>query len=128
MGRRGFTLIEVMVAFAILMLALGTLLPVFGQMLDRGARGQEEVRAAALAQSLLDRVGADLPLTDGRTDGEAEGFGWHLLIRPHGNSEDQANWVATAHEVELTVAWHVGGRVREERFSTIRLGPRPAAP
>jgi hypothetical protein len=86
------------------------------------------MRATALAQTILDRVGADLPLADGQLDGEAEGYGWHLVIRRHGTDDDQRNWPASAHEVEVTIAWRSAGRVQQERFQTLRLAPKPSAP
>jgi len=128
MSEQGFTLVEVLIAFAILLLALGALLPVYSEMIDHAARAAEEGRATALAQTILDRVGADLPLADGRVDGESEGFGWHLVIRSHGTDDDQRNWPASAHEVEVTIAWRSAGRVQEERFQTLRLARKQSTP
>jgi len=125
--RSGFTLLEVLIAFAILMVALGLLLPAFSTMLDHSAKAAEEARAAALASNLLDRVGADLPLSDGTSAGEAEGYGWHLAITPLGAEEDRLNWPSGAHRVEVTIEWRSAGRVWSESFATIRLGPKPPA-
>ena len=125
---RGFTLLEVLVAFAILLLALGVLMPQFALTLDRSARAAEEARATALARDLIDRVGADLTLVDGRLDGAEEGFGWHVAITPWGTDDDRRNWPAAAHLVEVTIDWRAAGRVMSERFRTIRLGPKTPPP
>ncbi|HLY59101.1 MAG TPA: type II secretion system protein [Stellaceae bacterium] len=128
MSERGFTLLEVLVAFAILLLAVGVLLPLFSGTLDQSARSEEEARAASIARSLLERVGTELPLADGTLSGETEGYGWRLAIEPLGSSDDRASWAEAAHRVDVTVEWRAAGRVRRESASTIRLGPRPAPP
>jgi prepilin-type N-terminal cleavage/methylation domain-containing protein len=58
----GFTLAEVLVALAVLALSWGLLLQQMGHGLRRTDVAGRAGEATALAQSLLARVGADLPL------------------------------------------------------------------
>lgn len=125
MTERGFTLLECLVAFAVLLLALGLVMPLFGEVLDHSARAAEEAEAASLARAILDRVGVDLPLADGSREEDEAGFRWRLAIAPYGSDEDRQGWPAGAHRVTVTVAWRAAGRERDLTLSTLRLGPRP---
>lgn len=72
-ARRGFTLLEVLIALAILSLALGALYQGYALSLRQEAVAEREEAATALAQSLLARVGADMPAGTGQTAGVTEG-------------------------------------------------------
>jgi general secretion pathway protein I len=81
----GLTLIELLVAFAIAALALGALLQLFSSGLGSLRRVERRTEATLLARSLLDEVGADIPLTPGERSGtSATGFAWRLRIVPSG--------------------------------------------
>jgi general secretion pathway protein I len=100
----GFTLLEVLVALAILSISLGALFPIFSGAL-RGQVGLDnEQRAIALAHAKLDALGSELPLTDGATDGTSpDGIKWHLVIAPYGSSAPGA--LLAAKLATLTVTW-----------------------
>ncbi|GGF51447.1 type II secretion system protein I [Aliidongia dinghuensis] len=122
----GFTLVEVLVAFAILAVTLGFLMHVISNVLDR--TGEADARAGALqvAQSLIDRIGADLPLEDGGRDGDSgRHYRWHVEIAPYGDADDRSAWPAAAHHVTVTVAWGDHGSLS---LSTLKLGPKDDAP
>ena len=91
---RGFTLLEVIVAFALLGLALTLLLG----SLSGGARQVREAelrtRAVLHAQSLLASAGVDAPLQAGSQSGEWEQgrYHWQLQVQPW--SEPRAGDVA----------------------------------
>jgi len=79
----GFSLIEVVIAFMILALALGMLL----SGLRVGLRGAERAAQANLAlqyaESLLAEAGASVALSPGESRGEHEGgYVWERIIRP----------------------------------------------
>jgi prepilin-type N-terminal cleavage/methylation domain-containing protein len=57
----GFTLLETLVALAILGLALGSSLSVFGDTLTRSRHAAMEAQAAGVAQTLLEQLGTTLP-------------------------------------------------------------------
>jgi len=60
--QRGFTLIEIIVALAILAVALGALFQAFSTGLRATTVTDRQAAAVMLAQSLLDRIGQDIPL------------------------------------------------------------------
>ena len=84
-AQRGYTLIEVLVAFAILALALTLLLGTLSGASRQVRWADEAGRAALHAQSLLDDVGVGTALVPGRRDGvfEQGKFRWSLGVEPY---------------------------------------------
>ncbi|WP_296897797.1 prepilin-type N-terminal cleavage/methylation domain-containing protein [Thiohalocapsa sp.] len=79
----GFSLLEVLVAFAILALTLGVLLQIFQRAMTTTATSAEYSRIVALAESKLAAVGGDIPLEEGVHTGEPEqGMDWIVSIQP----------------------------------------------
>ena len=82
---RGYTLIEVIVAFAILALALTLLLGTLSGATRQVRWADEAGRAALHAQSLLDQVGVGEALQPGHRDGDFEHgrYRWSLDVAPY---------------------------------------------
>ena len=78
----GFTLVEVLVAFAILSLSLTVLFQAFTLSAKGTDRIAERKTAIALAATLFDRVGTDIPLLPGEKEGDfvLEGFRWRISV------------------------------------------------
>lgn len=79
---RGFSLLEILVAFAILSLSLGVLLQIFSSGLRNVLVGEGYARAADLAESQLALVGTELPVQPGILSGVQDGYRWTLSIQP----------------------------------------------
>ncbi len=78
---RGFTLIETLVALGVAALVLGGFYQALstGSLLDR--RAADQAARVLLAVTVLDRVGADVPLRPGTVDTGTEGrLAWELVI------------------------------------------------
>ena len=122
-GDAGFTLIEVVVAFAIVAVALGALLQIF----STGLRGLEatetRVVAARLAQSKLAAIGIEEPLEEGETTGAFDnGYRWETRISAFGDeSPTQPRVSVRAYEVIVTVSWDRGLRQNAISLTTLRL-------
>src|SRR5262249_5860463 len=81
--QRGFTLIEIVVALAILAVALTALFQAFSSGLRAAGVTERQASAVMLARSLLDRVGQDIPLVAGEKAGVTEdGLRWGIAIAP----------------------------------------------
>ncbi len=122
---RGFTLIEVLVAFVILAVALGVLLQVFSTGL-RNARVAEAYTTATLyAESMLAAVGIEEPLAAGETAGEFDDrFRWRLDVQPYqapDSDDETAAW--RAFQVVVTVSWGDEDDPRDVTLTTLRLAP-----
>lgn len=81
-GEAGFTLIEVLVAFAVLAIVLVPLLQVFGGGLGSTQTARAYTQAALLARSKLDEMGVEAPLVEGEETGtfDAPGFRWRSEV------------------------------------------------
>jgi general secretion pathway protein I len=124
----GFTLLEVIVALAILAVSLGVLFPTFSDAVQRAGQSESIAEARLLAQSILVQVGNEIPVKAGEAAGDdASGLHWRLRQKPYGDSADRARWLAPVMEVSVEVSWGAGLPVRSISLSTLRLAPSPAA-
>lgn len=126
--QRGYSLIEVIVAFALLALALTLLLGTLSGA-TRQVRWSGDAGTAALhAQSLLDQVGVGTPLQPGQSDGEFDAgrYRWTLAIAPW---TDPGSPPAVAidpsaprlYGVTLAVQWGDGRPAERLQLQTLRL-------
>ena len=74
----GFSLIEVLVSFVLLSMALAVILQIFSTNLRGMDRVGKQTRALVLAESKLAAVGREIPLATGQTEGQSGGFSWQL--------------------------------------------------
>jgi type II secretion system protein I len=125
----GFTLIEVLVALAIVAIAFVAALGVFTGGLSRLGHDHNVQYALLIAQSELARVGQDIALQDREIDGNGmdnggiddqgnDGFSWRIAIAPYGGGAG----ALFGHRVVVTVGWSEGWQKREVRLETVRLG------
>jgi len=120
---RGFTLIEMLVALAILSVSLAVILEVISSTMDRVRQQREDSVAASLVQSLLARVGGDIPLQEGERDGVySNGYRWHLRVTPFGSADDRKSWPVPAYIVQASVTWRDGAREHDDTLTTLRTG------
>ena len=79
----GFTLIEILVALAILAVILAVFAQVLSGSVLSSRRIDAETQALLVARSTMERIGRDLPLQPGATSGKLAGGGrWSLRISP----------------------------------------------
>jgi general secretion pathway protein I len=124
----GFSLTEVIVALAILALLLGGLVGLLSDGLRRTGEAEATVQAASLAQSLLARLGTELPLQDGVTTGElAHGYRWRLSVAPYGDVADRKAWPVAAYSVSVEIHWGEANEQHSIALTTLRLGPKGEA-
>lgn len=79
---RGFTLIEVMVALAVLGLVLTAVFRIYGTGVLSVGRGVDELRLALAAEALLARTHLDLDPRQGRAEGSIDGIDWLMEAQP----------------------------------------------
>lgn len=127
---RGFSLLEVLVAFIILALALGVLMRIFSGGLGNIGTAEHYSRAVAIAESELAAIGVGVPLTEGENTGEAEGgYTWRASVQRYEASTQPAEAAVLPvdlYQVEVTVNWdNTATTPRVLRFVTLRAAPRP---
>lgn len=123
--QRGFTLLEVLVAFTIMAVALAALMQAFGSGLRSSEAAQDRTLLLARAENRLAEVGTAIPLQPGRYEGEADGYAWTVDVHPYGAAEGEARPPRpeiALYAVEVTVSAPDGAR---QTLSTLRLGGAP---
>jgi general secretion pathway protein I len=123
-GSRGFSLLEVLVAFAILALSLGVLMQIFQRALTTTAVSSEYSRIVALAEAKLAAVGADFPLEEGVYSGDPEdGMDWILSIQPY-EPDDALGMVSALQPYVVTAVASLPTRsgARQVTLRSLRLG------
>jgi len=79
----GFTLLEVLVAFAILAISMAAFMHLFSGGLDRIDSSRRHAMASLIARSVLERVGPEFPLAAGEFAGDGgDGLVWRAAARP----------------------------------------------
>lgn len=102
----GFTLIETLVAFAVLALILTVLFGGLSRLMTGGHRAEVLREALQLAQARLDGLGVVEPLVPGESSGHFEnGFDWRLRV---GDLRRRARSAGAGSWVEITVSATAG--------------------
>lgn len=130
--QRGYSLLEVIVAFALLALALTLLLGSLSGASRQVHTADLRTRAVLHAQSLLALTGVDAPLQEGRQQGQWEDgrYRWELQVAPFvepRSSSVPASAASSATgpqlvELSLQVRWGEG-EAEQLRWRTLRLLP-----
>lgn len=127
---RGYTLIEVVVAFAVLAVALTLLLGTLTNSTKQVRWSADAGRAAMLAQSVLDDIDTDGPLREGDRDGELEDgrYHWQLQVRPYRTNTPASTQPIDPNApvllaLDLTMTWGDGGPRERLELHSLRLVP-----
>lgn len=133
-GSRGFTLLELLLAFVVFALSFATVLQILSGSMRNTVKAREYTEAALTAQSVMDQVGLEIPLEGGvSTSGEAGDYQWEIELFDYIDSGENPHSVELAEltgvqllQVELVVSWGEPPREQSSRFSTIKavLGGR----
>ena len=86
----GFTVVEVLVAFAIVTVVIAALYQAVAGAYRGYARVQVREQTLALARAHLEAVGIESPLQGGESTGTyATGVAWHLTVEPIDTASDK---------------------------------------
>ena len=142
--QRGFSLLEVILAFTLLSVSLGILIAILSGGLAQVRHAGDASEATLHAQSLLDELGVLAPIEPGSTRGERDAgrYRWALDIRetedpapvrlpdPEAAPPDTVGLQPAAppllYRVQLDVAWGEDDYARSLRFVTLRVRMPPA--
>jgi general secretion pathway protein I len=113
----GFTLLEVVVALAIMAIALGVLYRAVGGGVRTVGDLSAYSRAVAIGESVL-QVRDSVPAEGWNEAGQWEGFRWSVASAPY---QPGSGAGVPLHRVQVDVAWTDG--LRDRTFSLVSLRP-----
>jgi general secretion pathway protein I len=119
---RGFTLLEVIVAFSIAALSLSALLAIFSTGLRNAHVSREYSVAVELAESRLARIGAADPLEPGEWEGRFDQkYRWRTAIAAYTDYDSRLPGSLQPYRVTVTVSWNSIPLDRSVTLTSLRL-------
>ena len=118
----GFTLIEVLVALAILAVASGFAFSTVSDSFARLSQADLEQQAVTVAETAMARLGHDLPIQPGGTTGAEGDMHWQVEVGTALTDPPPAAGLA-AYPISVSVEWQDDRVSRRFRLQSVRLGP-----
>jgi general secretion pathway protein I len=107
--QQGFSLLEILIAFSILALALGILLKIFSAGVNTAGVAEEYTAAVQIAESLMAKTGVESRLQPNEATGlENEKYHWRVSVSPFQFTTENLDVTTIAAElfkVKVTVSW-----------------------
>lgn len=122
---KGFSLLEILVAFSILAISLGILLKIFSSGLNTAVVAEDYIIATQIAESLMAKKGIKERLEIGETSGiVGEKYYWKVIVESSANQmteeeEDNIEFL----DVRVVVQWGENDKNRRAvELNTVKIG------
>lgn len=126
--QRGFSLIEVLVAFSITAVTSGILFQVYAKGARAVSLAGDYAEALAIAESKLAGVSVSDALPDLDVQGRSrDKYDWEIRIDDYGDDNpaaDSPSWFSLA-RVDVNVSWHSRGKLHRVDLQTLKPMVRP---
>ncbi len=124
---QGFSILEILIAFVVMAMVVGSLLRLFGTAIHNVALAEEYSFAVQVAESRLQTVGTAIAVEKGSINGEeqATGYQWVVTMEPlelEAETEESFSLSIQAYQVDVTVSWDSAGKKRQFVLSSLRFG------
>ena len=124
---KGFSLLEILVAFSILAISLGILLKIFSSGINTAMVAEEYTVATQIAESLMAKTGIEEPLVVGENSGtEVEKYYWRVTVENISNpaNDEENDDAVELLAVQVIVEWGDDDRSRRViELNTVKTGP-----
>ena len=126
-GDKGFSLIEILVAFVVLSVTLAVIMQIFSGGLRNIQHSDDYGRALYLAESRLAALGVEQPLREGVMSGELDRrCHWQVQVQPYRETAaDESQLKFVLYRATVAVGWDDGGRARRLELASLKLAPKP---
>ena len=124
--QKGFSLLEILIAFSILAISLGILLKIFSAGINTAVVAEDYTAAVQIAESLMAKTGLESPLQAGEDSGtENEKYEWQVLVTPYlfnPDNIDEMTITTTLFKVKVIVNWDIEKtKGRQIELTTLKL-------
>ncbi len=120
-SNKGFSLLEILVAFSILSISLGILLKIFSSGVNTAIVAEEYTIATQVAESLMVRTGIETPLEVGVINGdEKEKYYWRVAMEKISNPVDDEDESSEFMLVKVKVWWGEDKYPRTVELNTVK--------
>lgn len=128
--QKGFSLLEILIAFSILALSLGILLKIFSAGVDSAVIAEDYTAAIQIGQGLMAKAGIEAPLQQGQESGiENEKYQWLVEVSPFEFNPEKTdtNSLTTAlFKVKVIVSWgDDNSNDRQIELTSLKLVKKP---
>lgn len=119
---KGFSLLEVLVAFTVLALSLGAIFPLFASVSNSARLSESYGQALMIAESRMAVLSAETPLEYLDQLGQDGRFIWHEKVSDY-DTGDSSPAVAymLPRQLDVHVSWVDGSHERAVTLSSVRL-------
>jgi general secretion pathway protein I len=120
---KGFSLLEILVAFSILSISLGILLRIFSSGVNTAMVAEEYTVATQIAESLMVKTGIETPLEEGVENGtEAKKYHWRVTMEKISNPIDEEDQTSEFIAIKVMVWWGEDERSRVVELKAVKPG------
>jgi len=124
--QKGFSLLEILIAFSILAISLGILLKIFSAGINTAVVSEDYTAAVQIAESLMAKTGLESPLQAGEDSGtENDKYEWQVLVTPYlfnPDNIDEMTITTTLFKVKVIVNWDIEKtKSRQIELTTLKL-------
>ena len=123
--QKGLSLLELLVAFVVMAIALGMLYKASGASARAVGDSERYQRAVFLIDSLLEARDG-VPPEGWNASGQSAGYDWVVRSQPYVTDVSRSSpTVAELHQVSIVVSWLVRGQAKQIEVSTLRPQRKP---